>query len=614
MGASKLYLFLIIITLAPRIGLSWVRPEIVALTDNLDEVCLAREKVLYLTDPSADLTLEEAKALLSDGNAFIPSTAQDLINDDVKAAYWLYFEISNHSEKQKAFRIEMFDFDIDEVMLVRTDVPRPNQQIAGFALPFNKRSVQHKNISFDLDINKGETARYLMRFQSRKKNVLEPMIRSYKRIINYGLKEYILFGLFYGLMLLVIFYNLLYFIILKIKHYFLYVVFASSVLLYFLSQNGTGFQYLWNNSPALNPYMGIIGLSMASIFMMWFTASFLEVKKHSPLLYRLLIYGLIGRMLLAIIQLSFPFQSFFGVGDVICAQLCFATGFIIWKQGLFSAKWFVTAFIILNITLLISILEILFIIPSSIITVYSLYAGIVLQFVFLSIAIAEGVKEVFVRENSAQLELIRQFEVNKELNEKVNKELEEKVAARTKELVNAQEELLEQTEEIHQINSALDIANRKLENSFAQVLRETTARGHLSLSDFRLAFPNDLSCKKYIVELKQQHGFVCKKCGTTKTIKGKSRFDRRCASCNYNESLTTNTIFERSKFPLTTGFYMLHYISQTGADHQASSEFCKELEIHPNTFAQFKQKINDRQKALGRSHLDWEELILNPTP
>lgn len=613
MGTIKLYLFLFITTFTPYLASSWTHPEIVALTDDLDELCLAREKVLYFADTSATLETDEIKLLLENGKNFIPSTAQDLINDHVNSAYWLYFEISNHSESHKAFRLEMFDFDIDEVMLVRINTPKSIQKVAGFALPFNKRSVQHKNISFDLNINKSETGQYLMRFQSRKKNVLEPMIRSYERIINYGLKEYILFGLFYGLMLLVIFYNLLYFIILKVKHYLLFVSFASSVLLYFLSQNGTGFQYLWNNSPSFNPYMGIIGLSMASIFMLWFTASFLDVKKHSPLLHRLLVYGLLGRIFLGIVQLSFPFQSFFGVGDVICAQLCFVIGFIIWKRGLYSAKWFVTAFVLLNVALLISILEIFFIIPSSIFTVYSLYGGIVLQFVFLSIAIAEGIKEVFVRENQTQQELIRQFEVNKELNERVNKELEEKVASRTQDLLNAQDELLEQTEEIHQINSALDIANRKLENSFAQVLRETTTRGHLSLADFKMAFPNDLTCKKYVVEIKEQHGFSCKKCGNTKTIKGKSRFDRRCSSCNYNESLTTNTIFERSKFPLTTGFYMLHYISQTGADNLASSDFCRELDIHPNTFIQFKQKISDRQKVLGRSHLDWEELILNPS-
>lgn len=447
------------------------------LNDSLEEKCICREYVDFYEDTSTKKGIKEILQLPEEN--FVTSTAQDLMNDNIRSAYWLRFTITNNCSYSKPFNVEMFDFDINKVSLyIPLHSGGYREEHAGFDYKFQSRDVHHKNLSFNLPITEGETATFYMRFYSNDKNVLEPIVRSYNQTLKYGLTEYILFGVFYGLLLLMIFYNLLYFIILKKAHYIFYVFYASGILIYLMSQNGTGFQFLWPNYPEINPYIGDISLFVGIISMLFFTISFLELKTKNRTVFRFNIIALIIRTALFPIQLVSGENYLWLIVDVITVQISLLSGLILYKQGFISAKWFLMAFIILDVCFFVSMLESFGWIDSGIHTVYSLNFGIILQFVFLSISIAESVKDTYKQMNEAQASLIQ-------LKEDANKNLERKVIERTKEL-RKQKDIIE--EKNQQIMASVRYA-KNIQNA---VLPDTLQMSGIGKNFFVLNIPRDI--------------------------------------------------------------------------------------------------------------------------
>ena len=315
-----------------------------------------------------------------------------------------------------------------------------------------------------------------------------------------------------------------------------------------------------------------------------------------------------------VVQFITPRFQYHDLIDLVYFQIVFFFGTKLYRSGLKSTKWFIIAYIILNCACIIKFLEHNTLIPSTIFTVYVVNIGVTLQFIFLSIGIAETVRQIYKDNNQAQSNLIVQYRQNEILKEKVNRELEEKVKERTKELQKAKLELEKRAEENQQMNLALDLANNKLQKYINTFAKDVVMNTHVDFEAFKKAYPDDMACMRYLHELKERSGFCCKKCGQNKSIKGKTTFDIRCAKCNYNESLTAHTIFHKTKFSLQKAYYMLYLVSQTKTDI-SSTELSKILELQKATCQNFKNKILERMAQNNKKGkfktMRWDYLILD---
>lgn len=446
----KRYIFIFFIFSIPLLSEATIP---LVLTDDVQEVCLCREFVGYFEDSSGSVTLSEV--LKPDfEKLFQESRAADLMNENTSSAYWLKFDIN--SQTDKPFRIELFDYDLDEVSLFIPDEKGVyRQHRAGFTLPFNERELNHKNISFRLDIPEGTTSDIYMRLKSRRHNVLEPIVRSYDRFLNYGFTEYLYFGLFYGLMLLMIFYNFLYFILLRKSHFLYYVISGTGFLLYIAAENGTGFQFLWPNYPQFNTLAASIGLFVGITAMLLFAYRFLHLgRKGSAIIKNIFIAAVLARTLIFGVQLYYPDFYRWEILDILFIQLVLIAGIIRYRYK--PAKWYIVAFCLLDIAFLITGMERIDFLPSSIFTVYAFNGGIILQFIFLSIGIGESIQETYRLKNLADAKLIQEYKKNDELKEKVNRELEKLVKDRTLVLEEQNVEIQKQKEEIREMYERLE--------------------------------------------------------------------------------------------------------------------------------------------------------------
>jgi hypothetical protein len=124
---------------------------------------------------------------------------------------------------------------------------------------------------------------------------------------------------------------------------------------------------------------------------------------------------------------------------------------------------------------------------------------------------------------------------------------------------------------------------------------------------FNRYFQNDVDCYRYLSEIKWSslQSYKCKKCGHLKYGKGKKPYSRRCAKCNYDESPTAGTMFDKLKFSLLTAFHIVFKIS-TKKKGMSSLGLSEEFELRQKTCWDFKRKIRQIMASSKRFPLSGE--------
>jgi hypothetical protein len=542
-------------------------------------------------------------------------------------SYWIKYPVHHNTKTKKVWLIEFYDQSIDrlEVYMPKDDGSYETRVMGDFR-SFRERALNHKNFEVFLNMDKDSVYVYYFKIHSHEFADLRIALRSYERFVYYALNEYLLFGIFYGMILIISLYNfLVYLAIREIKNIF-YIFYILSVGLHAVSLDGIGFQYLWPDHSEWNSYINGITLYSVIFWSLVFTRGFLSTRTTSPKLDEVLKYLILIRTLFFVYALLVQPQLFaYRFIDLIPLSFIFYTGITVWHRGYRPARFFVIAYGILFTGFFIRGLVYLNILPFNIPLHYSLHISFGLEMLFLTFGLGDRIRILKANQDRAMRRIIAQHETNRQLQEKVNKELERKVKERTIELneKNIQLEesnlkLVDQAKQISQINSTLDLTNWKLKNRVKEVLEDRLSDKTMDYKEFTTLYPDALSCYRSLEQLKWSENFICKKCNNEKYFQGTHKFDRRCTRCGYNESITAYTIFHGIKFPIEKAFYIA-YLSVAGKHDQTLGSLSNSLGLRLNTIWSFKRKVDDVVAQKGKKlHISrWEEFILfaeNPTP
>ena len=110
----------------------------------------------------------------------------------------------------------------------------------------------------------------------------------------------------------------------------------------------------------------------------------------------------------------------------------------------------------------------------------------------------------------------------------------------------------------------------------------------ISIFEFTQKFATDEDCYKYLEELKWKDGYSCTKCRHTHYVKGKKESNRRCQNCQFDESVTSGTLFHKIKFPLLKAFHICYRVCLKKKG-MSSSELSRELALRQKTCWLFSQ-------------------------
>ncbi|MEX2514491.1 MAG: 7TM diverse intracellular signaling domain-containing protein [Cyclobacteriaceae bacterium] len=586
-----------------------------ALDDDWEERIFSISQLEFFEDSSNTLTIEDIiEPDFQQQIKIRPSFSKNDFNTDY--TYWVKLSIQNLPESEKLWLIEFYDQSIDRIMAF---IPEKNGKYSDVQLgdtqSFEQRVFHHKNFQLKIKNDVEGISNFYFKINSNQKADIRIAIRSFSRFVFYALDEYLLYGLFYGMILIIAFYNLLIFLAVKEMKYIYYILYLLSVGLYAMSLDGIGFQYIWPGRPEWNDFVnGIFSFSIV-LWAILFSIRFLNTKRRALFFHYLLWMSLGFKSLFFLMGLGLD-NSYFEISflDLIPFLLIFSTAIYLLSKKYQVARFFVMAYGFLFVGLFIKVLANYAIIEHTTFIYYSLHIAFLIEMVLLSFALGDRIRIMKEIRDKALKRSLLQYRENISLKEKVNRELESKVRARTLELESKNQLLLqyntqleEKDNEIKRINRLLDRDNWKLKSSIKASFQARLANELLSFDEFRKIFPDQAACCRYLEEIKWGTGFECRQCGNEKYGKGPKIFTRRCTKCGHIDSVTAGTIFHGIKFPLEKGFYLAYTVALK-TQKMTLNQLSKALDLRKNTVWAFQKKV--KEKLSGIEKANWLDIVV----
>lgn len=559
------YGILLIACCCPRTSLWAQKPAIIRA--NTAEYIFTHQEISWLEDASGKMSFETARQRDAAGEFRINGRYYPQ-NTHTASAYWFKVSVTVSDTLPRHERlIEFYDQTIDDLTLYVPDA-RGNYTAAhaGAGRPFAARLFKHKNFEFLLPGMPRGTYDFYVRVQSLNEINFIMVYRSVERFINYALAEYITFGLFYGMILVFCFYNLLMLLATGLSHYLWYVLYIVSVGVYEMSTDGIAFQFIWPAAPQLNAYMYGICLYCMSLFALIFARTLLRMKRQSPPLYRIINWIIVIRTLYFLICLAFKKEWFiYKFLDFIPLGAVFIAGIIIWQKGFKPARFFVLAYTLLFAGAVGKLINVLGLVSGNLAVAahYSLVFGFVLEMVLLSFSIGDQIRLLRKEKKQAQDDAMFHMQHHLQLQASVNQQLEEQVAARTRQLELQAREIYEQAQEIARMNRLLQNDNAALKTNIEKITDARISSAELTFEEFSQKYPDQEQCYRFLADLKWSNGYQCKKCNYNNYSKGRKPFSRRCNKCAYEESPLQDTIFENNRIPINKAFYIVYLVFTT---------------------------------------------------
>jgi len=587
------------------------------INDQLEERIFSISQLEFYEDKTNSLEFADIiKPNFQDKFKINPSFSKNYF--DTGYTYWVKLSLEKTPSSQKKWIMEFYDQTIDRIALYAPDAEdNYNLTLMGDAYSFLERDFRHKNFEIVLENSSEGISNYYIKINSSQKADIRIAIRSLNRFIYYALNEYFIYGIFYGMIMIIALYNILvYFAVREIK-YLYYTCYLVSVGIYAMCIDGIAFQYLWPNYPEWNQVAnGIFSYSIV-VWAVLFSMKFLSTKTRAPYMHHILQFILGAKSILFLIGLLWE-PSFLEIRyyDVIPFFFIFFSSIYIWTRGYKVVRFFVIAYGILFIGMGIKVLTNAAIIQHYTLIYYSLHIGFLIEMLLLTFALGDRIRILKNNRDRAMKRSLNQIKVNYELKEKVNKELENKVKERTLELEHKNHllesfntQLVEKDEEIKRINSLLDKDNWKLKSSIKQSFQARLDNDSLSYEEFVKIFPDSSACYRYLEDLKWSKKFECRSCGHNKSSKGPKLFSKRCSKCGYIESVTAGTVFHGVKFPLEKAFYIV-YITLSKNQSHTLDQLATLLDLRKNTIWSFRKKINGIFAKTGSTQLQWKDVLI----
>jgi len=363
-------------------------------------------QMLYFEDTTNSLGAQEVLALFNTNNGVRPNSPNPNFGI-TNSTYWAYIIIANPTSNPIDVLVHVDNFLMDTTRCFEI-INKQQANLLGEAgdyLPFDIRPISNRNILFPIRLESNESKALLVSVFKDHSSVSLPIkIWHRDEFYKYEQKDTLLYGLYFGTMLLVLLYSLFLFINIRKKYvlyYFLYVFFLS---LFQLNHLGFAFQYIWPNSTFL-PNFGFWAMGiLMTVFLITFARSFTKLKEVSALLdfyFKVITYFLLAFMVVVLLSPD-SWAKYTSIAKTLYyyIQMTSAAGFILMvvlvlRKKSEEGKFFSIAFSALLFFGAIYILREVGIVPYNGFTQNALIMGSLIEVLILSLGITHLVNIAF---------------------------------------------------------------------------------------------------------------------------------------------------------------------------------------------------------------------------
>jgi len=401
-----------------------------------DEIIQLNSNLFIFEDYSSNLKVDEV--LLKD--SFILSS-QKVPNFGISSStYWIKFSVKNDSKVDQLIlgltyplmdHLELYEIQKGKGIKLST---------LGDEIPFNERKYKHQNFLFDLGIDQLETKHYALKIRSWEQISVPLIIGKTQSIYEQNLTQDLIFGLFFGIMIVLVFYNLFIYFTVKDNSYLYYVVYILFISLTQATLFGYTFRLFLSDFPGFTNISLVVFNSLAGIATIEFIKLFLKTKKHTPLLHKgfyilTLIY--VCGIATGISGLKTISYTLMDIGGMLISFYTLYIAIKISLKGYRPAKIFLFAWTIFLLGVIFFVLKSVGVLPSNTYTNYTMTFGISLEGIILSIALADRINIYKKDKEEAQQKTLDTLKENEKIIREQNVILEQKVTERTSDLNQA---------------------------------------------------------------------------------------------------------------------------------------------------------------------------------
>lgn len=431
--------------------------------------------VQVLEDPTGQLSIDDVRAPHMAVQFKSPAIAGSDLNFGYTAsAYWLRLPLKRADGAQPNWLLEIAFAKFNDLDF---HPPQGPSVLTGRQRPLSSRPVVHRFFAFPIELSTTEQYFYI-RATSSYALTLPLVAWQPQAFDNFQQRVLILQALYTGGLLALLLYNLLLYFSLRDKRFLLYSLYVFFFGLGIVASNGYGRLFIWTEWVAFDEIAQGALLSLAALFATQFARTFLLTQQRTPRVDVVLrlsgaLFALTGGGLLAGVWWRVPVQLFYQalmLNSMVMGALIFVAGGQALRSGDRGARFFVLAWTLLWLGVLLAAMRSFGWLPTNAVTSYILQICSAFELLLLSLALADTIHaERLAREQSQQQALKAQGEVVEVL--KTSEEnLERAVDERTEQLkvsLDQQNEMLRQYVRFgslisHEFRNPLAIINAQL--------------------------------------------------------------------------------------------------------------------------------------------------------
>jgi signal transduction histidine kinase len=406
-----------------------------------EEVLPVSSSLEYLEDKTGSMHIRE----VLQSTQFKTST-HSVANFGVSSStYWIKLSILNQTLVENLV-LELGYPLLDEVTIYHPSAAGSIDSVGmGENEPFHFRKYRNQNYLFDLRIAPNRAEVYYLRIKSSDQLLVPLSIGTYQAVSEIHTKTDLITGIYFGIVIVMLLYNLFIYFTVNDKSYLYYVIYLFFIGLTQITLQGYGFRYLWPQSPWLAQKSVFLTGAFSGIVTILFAKSFLHTRQYTPGLNKILSVYQWAYVLCIVLSLLELYRLSYTLIDLNAGPgslFLLYVAFVIYKRNNYRpAKFFLIAQSIFLLSVTVFVLKDYGVLPYNVFTNYGLQMGSAAEVVLLSFALADRINTLKREKEASQMQALDILKENERIIKEQNVMLDTKVKERTRELQESNREL-----------------------------------------------------------------------------------------------------------------------------------------------------------------------------
>ncbi|MDI9246031.1 diguanylate cyclase [Marinobacter sp. CHS3-4] len=433
--------------------------------EGVERIEMAKEVEFWL-EQSGPKSLEEVRQLPE--SAWQRNGSQSInlgYGDDV---YWFRFQMTNGTPAFQSLYLEIAYPVLDHIELYMLQQGRLLEfHELGDSKPFDQRLIHHRNFLVPLTLTPGYPRTVYLRVDTTSSMQVPLVLWDRDAFFEAEQARSLFEGLYYGIVLVMILYNLFVYRAVGERSFLYYVGYIAAMPLFLASLHGVSYQYLWQDATWWNDRAIVVFLNLTLFFGVAFSLRFLTVhRSNHPILNRVMAALMLISGSFAAASVLVPYKYMILPTILLAALVCsilLLLGVVRWLKQDPAAKYYAVAWFFMLSGGIVLAFNKFTLLPRNFLTENATQVGSAIGVILLSVALADRLNQEKKRAFEAQQKLLAEERKARiaqakslQVQQEANTLLEQRVQERTQDL----ESLNERLQELSSTDALTGLKNR----------------------------------------------------------------------------------------------------------------------------------------------------------